>query len=56
MDKYTLLALNDVINSYYDDEHKHWQESGEPKRGHIFNDIELIADWVDKEMKRQELI
>ena len=49
MDKFTMQALDDVVNYLYDQEHKHWQEAGEPEKGHIFHDIKLLADYVDNQ-------
>lgn len=56
MDKYTLEALNRWINYAYDEEYKNWEEAGKPERDHIFNDISLIANWADKEMRERGLI
>ena len=55
MDKYTLEALNRFINYAYDDESKHYEESDKPK-DHIFEDIKLVSDWVDSQMKERGLI
>lgn len=49
MDKYTLEALNRLVNYVYDDEIKDFKAQGEPKE-HIFNDIKLVADFVDKNL------
>lgn len=52
MDKYTLEALNRVIEYIYDAEYKHYIEaSDEEKKNHIFKDIELVAEWVDNQQK-----
>ena len=51
MDKYTLEALNRLIEYVYDDEAKNFEEC-EPaeQKNHIFTDISLVSDWVKKEM------
>ncbi len=44
MDKYTLEALNRLLDYVYDDEAKDFEGTDSPK-DHIFNDIKLLTDW-----------
>lgn len=56
MDKYTLEALNNILNNTFVDEAcEQYQELNKPK-GHFYEDILLVTSWVDKEMKERGLI
>ncbi len=46
IDKYTIESLNRLIEYVYDDESKNYDEGGRPK-GHIFEDIKLLSDWIE---------
>lgn len=40
-------SLHALVQYFYRDERKHWQESGRPK-AHIFHDVERVAAWLDE--------
>lgn len=48
MDKYTLDALDRLIDYVYDDEHKDWEASGKPEE-HIFNYVDMLSAWVQQQ-------
>lgn len=52
LDKYTIEAIDDIINYMYDDESKNYEEADKPK-GHIFERVQLVADWLDNNFVHQ---
>lgn len=53
MDKYTMQAMNDIIEYMYDDEFKSYEESNEEeKKNHIFNQIELVSEWLKDKVEK----
>jgi hypothetical protein len=45
IDKYTVQAMDTIIDYMYDDEADDYEESDKPK-GHVFESVKLVADWI----------
>ena len=45
MNNHELIALQEVIDYLHDDERKHWEEEGEPKK-HIYSSIQILVEWL----------
>ena len=41
------LALRNIIDYMWDEEERHYEESGKPKH-HIFQKVKLLRDSIDK--------
>ena len=54
MDKYTFDAIDSLVNYLYDRERKDWEANGRPTKNHIFNDIDLVACWLDDQIKNKQ--
>ena len=55
MDKYTLEALNRIVDAGYDAAHDDYyggqsKRTDDENRSHIFNDFKLAAAWIDKKI------
>ena len=50
MDEETYNALLKVIDYLYDNEQRHWEESGRPAN-HIFKSLEQLAGWSQEVAK-----
>lgn len=46
MDNKVFKAILKIIDYLTDSEMKHWEESGEPKKGHIFNYVQIVKQWA----------
>ena len=40
-------SLCAILEYMYEDEERHWEESGKPKT-HIFNDVVRVQEWADE--------
>lgn len=45
IDEKTMASIKAVVQYLYEDEQKHWEESGRPD-GHIFQDVKQLKKFV----------
>ena len=55
MDKYTLEALNRLLEYVYDDEERDFSNlaTEAEQKTHIFNDIKLLSSWVQDKQNNE---